>query len=207
VSIMRAQRTRQAGFTYLGLLAAVVLMGLLLTMAARVWSLTEQREREVQLLFAGDSIRFAIAAYYAHGHRYPNTLQDLLVDNRSPVPVHYLRRLYIDPMTNGTEWQLVPAPEGGIKGVYSASTLAPIKRQNFAEIDKGFTDKDCYCAWQFVYEPRLRRRGAPGNPAPGNPGSGDPAPGNPAPGNPPRGSPGPGGPAPGVMVPANPNGQ
>ena len=166
---MRAPSTRQAGFTYLGLLAAVVLMGLLLTMAARVWSLTEQREREEQLLFAGDSIRFAIAAYYAHGHRYPNTLQDLLVDNRSPVPVHYLRRLYIDPMTNGTEWQLVPAPEGGIKGVYSASKLAPVKRQNFAEIDKGFTDKDCYCAWQFVYEPRLRRRGAPGNPAPGNP--------------------------------------
>src|SRR2546429_684069 len=133
--------------------------------------------RYVQL-FAADAIRFAIAAYYAHGHRYPNTRQDLLVDNRSPVPVHYLRRLYIDPMTNGTEWQLVPAPEGGIKGVYSASTLAPIKRQNFAEIDKGFTDKDCYCAWQFVYEPRFRRRGAPGNPAPGNPASGDPAPGN-----------------------------
>ena len=201
---MRAPSTRQAGFTYLGLLAAVVLMGLLLTMAARVWSLTEQREREEQLLFAGDSIRFAIAAYYAHGHRYPNALQDLLVDSRSPVPVHYLRRLYIDPMTNGTDWQLVPAPEGGIKGIYSASKLAPIKRQNFAEIDKGFTDKDCYCAWQFVYEPRLRRWGAPGNPAPA---PGNPAPGNPAPGNPPRGSPGPGGPAPGVMVPGNMPGQ
>ncbi len=111
---MRAPSTRQAGFTYLGLLAAVVLMGLLLTMAARVWSLTEQREREEQLLFAGDSIRFAIAAYYAHGHRYPNTLQDLLVDNRSPVPVHYLRRLYIDPMTNGTSCHSVPLVMGSM---------------------------------------------------------------------------------------------
>ncbi|TLZ14592.1 MAG: type II secretion system protein, partial [Gammaproteobacteria bacterium] len=60
---MRAPSTRQAGFTYLGLLAAVVLMGLLLTMASRVWSLTEQRERETQLLFIGHAYRMAIASY------------------------------------------------------------------------------------------------------------------------------------------------
>ena len=209
---MRAHPLRQAGFTYLGLLAAIVLMGLLLTVVARVWTLTEQRERETQLLFVGDAFRMAIAGYYAHGHRYPATLENLLADDRSPVPMRYLRRLYLDPMTNSTNWQLVPAPQGGIKGVYSASMLAPIKRRNFADIDQGFTGQDCYCAWQFVYEPRLRRWGAPGNPAPGNPAPGNPAPGNPAPGNPapgapaPRG-PAPGGPAPGVPVPGYPNGQ
>ena len=115
-------------------------------------------------------------------------------------------------MTNSTDWQLVLAPEGGIKGVYSASMLAPIKRQNFAEIDKGFNGKDCYCAWQFVYEPRLRRwvapgNSAPGNPAPGNPAPGNPAPGGPAPGGPARAGPAPGGPAPGIPMPGYPNGQ
>jgi len=39
----------------------------------------------------GDTFRLAIAGYYAHGHRYPQTLQDLLQDDRSPVPLRYLR--------------------------------------------------------------------------------------------------------------------
>ena len=46
---MRAGRGRQAGFTYVGLLLAVVVMGLMLTVASRVWSTTEQREREKKL--------------------------------------------------------------------------------------------------------------------------------------------------------------
>ena len=168
---MRAHGSPQAGFTYLGILFAVALMGLLLTLAARVWTLTEQREREEQLLWVGDAMRLAIANYYAHGHRYPNSLKDLLVDDRSPVPVHYLRRPYLDPITNQDDWQLVPAPEGGFKGVYSPSTLTPIKRQNFSEIDKGFTDRDRYSDWQFIYEPRLRRWGVGVNPPPpGSPG-------------------------------------
>jgi len=178
---MRGQRARQAGFTYLGLLAAVALMGLLLSMAARVWTLTEQREREEQLLFAGDAIRLAISSYYAHGHRYPNTLKDLLVDDRSPVPLHHLRRLYLDPMTNGTDWQLVHSPDGGFKGVYSASQLAPIKRRNFSDIDKTFADSDCYCKWQFVYEPRFLRWNSPVAPGtnPGSPGAPGNSPGTP----------------------------
>ena len=192
---MRA-RASQAGFTYLGILAAVILMGLLLTAAARVWTLTEQRERETQLLFVGDAFRMAISGYYAHGHRYPQTLQDLLLDDRSPVPLRFLRRLYLDPMTNSADWQLVLAPEGGIKGVYSGSMRTPIKRANFAPVDALFADSDCYCAWQFVYEAR-RRWGAPGIPAPGNPAPGNPAPGNPTPG----------GPAPGIPVPGYPHRQ
>jgi len=199
---MHAPRSLQAGFTYIGLLVAVVILGLMLTAASRVWSVSEQRERETQLLFVGDEIRMAISGYYAHGHRYPQTLQDLLQDDRSPVPVRYLRRVYLDPMTNSADWKPVPAPEGGIKGVYSGSGLTPIKRANFPPIDAFFADSDCYCAWQFVYEPRFRGRVAPGIPAPGNP-----APGNPAPGNPAPGSPAPGGPAPGIPVPGNLNGQ
>lgn len=158
---MRARDSTQAGFTYLGILAAVILMGMLLTLAARVWTLTEQREREAQLLFVGDAFRMAIASYYAHGSRYPQTLQELLQDDRSPTPVRYLRRLYLDPMTNSADWKLVPAAEGGIKGVYSGSTLTPIKRANFPMVDLTFAGSDCYCAWQFVYEPRYRRRVAP----------------------------------------------
>src|SRR5256885_9225134 len=87
--------------------------------------------------------------------------------------LRYLRRLYLDPMTNSADWQLVLAPEGGIKGVYSGSMRTPIKRANFAPVDALFADSDCYCAWQFVYEQRFRRRVAPGNPAPGSPSPGN----------------------------------
>ena len=151
---MRA-RASQAGFTYLGILAAVILMGLLLTAAARVWTLTGQRERETQLLFAGDAIRMAIAGYFASGHQYPLSLQLLLADDRSPVPKRYLRRLYSDPMTGSADWTLIYAPDGvGIMGVASSSRLAPIKRKNFSLVDAAFEDSNCYCAWQFVYVPR-----------------------------------------------------
>jgi len=156
---MRARGSAQAGFTYLGILAAIILMGLLLTAAARVWTQTEQRERETSCC-CRDSIRMAIAAYYAHGSRYPNALQDLLEDNRSPVPVRYLRRIYLDPMTNSADWKLC-SPRGRHQGVYSGSGITPIKRANFPIIDISFADTDCYCAWQFVYEPRFRRRVAP----------------------------------------------
>ena len=62
---------RQGGFTYIGLLALIVFIGLMLTMASHVWSTTAQRERETQLLFIGHAYRMAIASYFASAHRYP----------------------------------------------------------------------------------------------------------------------------------------
>jgi type II secretory pathway pseudopilin PulG len=134
------------------LLVAVVVMGLMLTMAARVWSTTEQREREKQLLFVGHAYRAAIAAYFAYGHKFPSSLDELLKDERFPVPKRYLRRLYPDPMTGHTDWTLVVTSDGqGIMGVVSSSKVAPIKRARFPLEDERFKDADCYCGWQFVY--------------------------------------------------------
>ena len=66
---MRSPFGPQRGFTYVGLLFAVVIMGLMLTVVSRVWSTTEQRERETQLLFVGHAYRMAIASYFATGHQ------------------------------------------------------------------------------------------------------------------------------------------
>jgi type II secretory pathway pseudopilin PulG len=147
-----SRRGGQHGFTYIGLLAAVVIMGLLLTMAGRVWTTTQQREREADLLFIGHSYRLAIASYYAAGHQYPPTLESLLTDERFPVPKHHLRRLYPDPLTGGAEWTLIMSPTGtGIMGIASSSQSSPIKRDGFDEIDRSFKDADCYCQWRFIY--------------------------------------------------------
>jgi type II secretory pathway pseudopilin PulG len=193
-------RRRAGGFTYLGLMAAIVILGILLTMAGRVWSFSEQRDKEAQLLWAGDQYRLAIGRYYTFVHRYPLSLQNLLLDDTSPVARRFLRQLYRDPITGEANWDLILDPNGGgIMGVASKSNLVPIKHRNFPDIDVGFADRDCYCDWKFVYIPVNRfyhRYTAPGqgqySPAPGapvlaptpapSPGSGEFAPGAPPPG-------------------------
>jgi type II secretory pathway pseudopilin PulG len=178
--MMPAARERQQGFTYVGLLMSVVIMGLMLTVAARIWSTTEQREREAQLLWVGHAYRMAISSYYASGHQYPATLQDLLLDERSPVPIRHLRRLYLDPMTGAADWTVIPTPSGtGVMGVASSSQRAPIKRKNFDLVDSTFTDTECYCLWQFIYYPnrhtRLLTPTPPNGLQPGAPNTPEPA--------------------------------
>jgi len=175
---MRARAARQRGFTYLGLLFAVMVIGLMLTVAARVWRTTVQREREAQLLWVGHAYRMAISGYFAAGHRYPATLHNLLIDDRFPVPKHYLRQLYPDPMTGQADWTLIKTPDqSGIQGVASTSQATPIKRDRFDPVDSTFKNKDCYCQWQFLYLPnRWMGAGiaapAVGQPAPQPPGQG-----------------------------------
>ena len=153
---MRPRPLPPQGFTYVGLLAAIVITGILLAAAGRVWSLHEQREREVQLLFVGNQIRSAIARYYLVGRRYPLALQDLVQDDRTPATRRFLRKVYIDPMTGAADWTLIPAADGGFMGVASASKLVPIKQRGFDWTNQGFSDSDCYCKWQFIYDARLR---------------------------------------------------
>lgn len=182
----------ERGFTYIGLLVFVFIMGLMLTMVARVWTTTEQRERETELLWIGHAYRMAISSYYSVGHRFPTDLKDLLTDERFPVPKHHLRRLYADPMTGKPDWKLIMIPAGnGIMGVASSSQAAPIKHDGFEKIDETFKDADCYCKWEFIY---LANRwalpgttpNAPGGLQPGRPGPLNPTP----PGTFPGGAPG-----------------
>ena len=167
-AVSRAARGGGRGFTYVGLLVFIFIMGLMLTGVSRVWTTTEQREREIELIYIGHTYRMAISSYYAAGHQFPLTLQDLLTDDRFPIPKHHLRRLYADPMTGNADWRLIMSPTGvGIMGVASSSQAAPIKRAGFDDIDPPtFKDTDCYCKWEFVY--RANRWALPGvTPSPG----------------------------------------
>lgn len=158
----------QRGFTYLGLLFAIAIIGLTLAMVGVMWSTQIRREKEADLLFAGDQIRAAIGRYYneapSGAHTFPQTLDDLLEDHRWPQVHRHLRKLYFDPMTASADWSLIPAPQGGIMGVASSATGMPIKQKNFAPQDATFEDVDCYCAWQFVFKPGFRNRRIPPRP-------------------------------------------
>src|ERR1700681_4164098 len=77
-----------AGFTYIGLLIAVVILGITLSAVGTVWRTQAQREREQELLFIGHEFQRAIAAYNRAGvggrSQFPQDITDLLEDKRGP---------------------------------------------------------------------------------------------------------------------------
>jgi type II secretory pathway pseudopilin PulG len=156
----------QRGFTYLGMLLIVALMGFGLAAFGELYSHASQREKERELLFVGNQFRDAIASYYnkSPGAKvYPKKLDDLLEDKRFPMPQRHLRRVYRDPMTGGTEWGMVEAPGGGFMGVYSKSEETPVKSGNFSAKDAAFEDAENYTKWTFTYSPAgLRNSIVPG---------------------------------------------
>ena len=95
--------------------------------------------------------REAIGRYYEAGGVYPRALSDLLEDKRVPVPRRFLRRLYPDPISGSTDWNLETMVDGGIIGVASSSQQKPIKIAGFAPVNKTFEKAECYCAWKFIY--------------------------------------------------------
>lgn len=146
---------QQQGFTYLGLLFAIALMGATLALTGVVWHAAQKREKERQLLFVGNQYRQAIAAYYNRSpgsvKQFPATLNDLLKDPRQLVPTRYLRRIYPDPVTGKTEWGLVKTRDDRIMGVFSLSEDEPVKQSNFRGADKDFEGKMRYAEWRFVH--------------------------------------------------------
>lgn len=157
---MSPGRRRIAGFTYLGLLFAIAILGITLAAVGTVWSTQVRRDREAELLFVGDQIRAAIGRYRESGGVYPRTLSDLLEDKRVPVPRRYLRRLYPDPLTGQIDWELIKTADGSLMGVASSSQDKPIKVAGFAPVNAAFEKAECYCRWKFIYvsNPVGRRR-------------------------------------------------
>lgn len=159
----RPARRPARGFTYLGLLLLVALVGLMLAAAGEVASTTARREREAQLLWVGHQYRAAIGRYWQQRHAYPQRLEELLgAAPDSPIQVRHLRSLYPDPVTNAADWVLLRAPGGGIVGVASRSTKAPLKTGRFDVADAAFEDAATYADWAFTFPPRARPPRPPG---------------------------------------------
>lgn len=159
------QRTRYTGkrtdrgFTYIGILLAVALIGISLAAIGSTWSLQIRRAKEQNLIYVGQAYRRAIASYYRSGpagvHQYPTSLSDLISDPRTPQLQRHLRQLYADPMTGSADWRLVRTPDGMIIGVASQSNQAPLKRANFDVWEAEFENAACICDWEFVFLPQL----------------------------------------------------
>ena len=96
------------GFVYLWALFSVMLAGVVMAGAAQLWQTKSQRQKEAELLFIGEEFRKAIMSYYNSGNKqFPDSLEDLLKDDRSPNIKRHLRKIYVDPITNTTEWGFI----------------------------------------------------------------------------------------------------
>lgn len=153
----RTPIARQRGFTLVAVLAALFLLALALQTVMGVVSQQAQREREAELLRVGAAYRAAIGAYHDQSpgsvKRWPPSLEALLDDRRFVTLQRHLRRLYADPITRSNAWGLVPAPDGGIAGVYSLSDERPIRTAASEVVLLGLAEASRYSDWKFVHRP------------------------------------------------------
>ncbi len=144
---------RQAGYTYLLLLFGVAAMGLVTAVAAENWGVLAQRERERELLFAGNQYREALRRYHAAipdaAQRHPTKLEQLLEDTRFAGTRRHLRQPYRDPMTGEADWVLLRQGES-IIGVHSRAAGRPLKQAGFEPRDEGFAGAASYADWKFI---------------------------------------------------------
>jgi type II secretory pathway pseudopilin PulG len=159
------------GFTYIGLLIFIALIGVALAGTGMVWHTESRRAKESELLFIGHQYRGAIARYYESTSglpkKYPRTIEDLLKDNRFPGARRYLRKVYVDPMTGKAEWGIVASADGGVMGVHSLSDRDALKTGNFSFADQELEGKVRYSEWMFTYAPpQTAAQGGKLDPAP-----------------------------------------
>ncbi len=149
------QARTERGFTYLGVLFIISVLGLTAAMASVVWSTVQRRENEKQLVFAGRQFQAAIERYAQRAPgsdmRFPRELEDLMRDPRAVNVRRFLRQIYVDPMTSERQWGLVRLPDGGIVGVHSLSGRTPL-RSGLSAVAGARPGEaaDTYRDWRFI---------------------------------------------------------
>lgn len=148
---------RQRGFTYLGLIILVAILGLVGAAGLKMGSLLQRQAAEQELLDIGaqfsDALYSYAAATPAGQPQQPPNLAALLRDPRFPQVRRHLRKLFVDPVTGRAEWGLLYQPgSNGIIGVHSLSKAAPLKVGNFEARFAGFEGKVHFSEWHFMLD-------------------------------------------------------
>jgi type II secretory pathway pseudopilin PulG len=111
---MVSTQGREKGFTYLGLIVTVAIIGLVGAATLKVDALLRRAAAEQELLEIGATFSEALRSYADATPRGqpqlpPPSLQDLLKDPRYPGVRRHLRKIFVDPMTGKAEWGIVYA--------------------------------------------------------------------------------------------------
>ena len=174
------QARKMDGYAMAGLLAAIAVMAILMSVALPTWRQAAQREKEEELIFRGKQFARAIELFQ---RRFANAFPpnfDVLVEQR------FLRRKYLDPMVKDGEFQVLyqldalqQAGRGGQatgqagaqgRGGQSTTTFQSDRgQQASAGAPRGgvigvvskskeksirlYNGRNYYNEWQFVYTP------------------------------------------------------
>lgn len=148
-------RARQGGFTYVGLIVMVAIVGLVGAATLKVESLIRRAEAEEELLEVGAEFTRALKSYAEATPRgqpqQPPSLKELLRDPRFREPRRHLRKIYIDPITGKDQWGIIYlSGDKGVIGVHSLSDTKPLKIGNFDSRFQGFDNADLISDWRFT---------------------------------------------------------
>lgn len=148
-------RRRQQGFTYLGLIILLAIIGLVGAASLKVESLLARAAAEQELLEIGAAYSAALDSYAAATPQgkppQPPTMQDLLKDTRFPTIRRHLRKIFVDPISGKAEWGITYlGDKTGVLGIYSLAQGQPLKQANFDERFQNFENKAHYAEWKFV---------------------------------------------------------
>jgi len=156
-----------SGYAMVGLLVALGVMGIMMSVLLPFWSQAARREREAELVFRGEQYARAIELYQRqYVGAYPPDFETL-------VEQRFLRRLYADPMTEDGEFRviyrsqvedLLGAPEGEA-GSEETTEADPIRfdrdreeggvvgvvSRNDGESLRKYNGRERYNEWAFIY--------------------------------------------------------
>lgn len=149
------RRPIERGFTYLGLIVLLMIMGLVAAAALKMGTLVQRAAAEQELLEIGAQFSEALRSYAAatpEGQlKQPHSLQDLLKDPRFPNTRRHLRKIFVDPVTGKAEWGIVwLGDKVGILGVYSLSNRRPLKIANFDIRFQNLENREHLSDWKFM---------------------------------------------------------
>ncbi|MFC5550646.1 type II secretion system protein [Massilia aerilata] len=211
----RFRAGRAGGFTYVGLIVLVAIIGLVGAATLKADALLRRAAAEEELLEIGAAFSAALTSYAEATPRgqppQPPSLEALLKDPRVPGVRRHLRKIFVDPITGKAEWGIVWLNKGsgidgsggsGVLAVYSLSQSKPLKQANFDARFQNLENREHLADWKFAATGKGVVQGQAGQPVQGQPGQpglfgqpGQPAPGQPpAPSEPPTLFPGRGNP-------------
>jgi len=147
----------QGGFSYIWTLLLIAGLSFSTALSVEIAATAVQRDKEKELLAIGRQFRTAFARYQESSPikgnpEYPESLEQLLHDDRLPGTRRHLRKIFVDPMTGKAQWGTIRIG-GRIMGIHSLSEQTPIKQDGFEADSAQFRDKQRYTEWVFTYPP------------------------------------------------------
>lgn len=151
--MVNPRTVRQRGYILVVTMFMAFMVAVLMIALMRWWQAEARREKERELLWVGSQFRSALASYAvatpAGASPRPETLTELLRDERGGTVRHHLRRMYVDPMTASDAWGIVRAEDGTVLAVHSRSAGRPLPANGSSPRFHRFDGTTRYSEWQF----------------------------------------------------------